>query len=61
MKEKERIAYIVGGLYICSKLIVGEIKFKNIVLIYKCKLEENNSNNNNNNLHDICYMLGIVP
>ena len=60
MKEKERIVYIVGDLYICSKLMEGEIKFKNIVLIYKCKLEENNSNNNNY-LHDICYILGIVP
>ena len=30
------------------------------MLIYKCKLEEN-INNNTYYLHDICYVLGIVP
>ena len=32
MKEKERIAYIVGSQYVCFKLMEGETKFKNIML-----------------------------
>ena len=61
MKENARVAYRVGSQYICSKLMEGEIKFKNIMLIFKCKFEENNNNNNSYYLHNIYYVLGTVP